>query len=393
MRRTIFLCLGVASVALGAVSSSDAAPPPSQTEQVRQGWQVFNEKRCISCHAVWGEGERIGPDLGRTKTEFLSEAQLAGVFWNHAPDMWSRMVSKGIPVRPITEEEMGSLFSFLYFIRFVDEPGDPLQGEALAHRKKCDECHATERGETSVGPNFRSLGTDVNPILWAQKMWNHAPPMYQRMRAQGLRWPTFDGSEMVDLIAYANSIAEKTERSLLQPGDAKRGQRAFQERGCGRCHLDHPRSGAPPLDSLARNPKTVGQMAGLMWNHAPAMVELTKSSGMKWTAISPQEMADLTAYLFTLRFAQLKGDAAKGETVFSKKSCSLCHSGGGTGRDFKREKKGISPIQMTQFMWQHGLEMRKTMAERRIAWPRFGGNEMVDLLAYLNAGSGRPAKK
>ncbi|MBI5442251.1 MAG: c-type cytochrome [Deltaproteobacteria bacterium] len=384
MQRNVLTALGLTALLLGAAPPAGAAEL-SQTEQVRQGWQVFNEKRCISCHAVWGEGERIGPDLARSKTEFLSAGQLAGVLWNHAPDMWSRMVSRGIPVRAISEAEMDSLFSFLYFIRFIDEPGDAARGEALVHRKKCDLCHATEPGEKSAGPNFRSLGVDVNPIVWAQSMWNHAPAMFQRMRNQGLAWPTFDGNEMADLIAYVRGIADNPRRTFLEPGDRNRGQRAFHEKGCARCHASNRSSGAPQLETLARNPKTLGQMAGLMWNHAPAMVELARSTGLKWSAIDPQDMADLVTYFLSMRFHQVKGDAAKGERVFAEKRCDRCHSGG-AARDFKRDKKGISAIQMSQFMWVHGLEMLKKMEEARIPWPRFEGRQMVDLLAYLNAG-------
>ena len=391
MRRDLIAGL-MAGFLLGSLSAG-AAEQPSQTEQIRQGWQVFNEKLCVSCHAVWGEGENIGPDLGRSKTEFLSAGQLAGVLWNHAPDMWSRMISRGIPVRSISEQEMGSLFSFLYFIRFIDEAGDPVRGESVAHRKKCVLCHATELGEKSAGPNFRKLGAGVNPILWTQSMWNHAPPMHERMRTEGLAWPTFEENEMVDMIAYVRSIADAAERTYLEPGDQRRGRTTFEQRGCGQCHINNPASGAPQLESLARNPRTVGQMAGLMWNHAPAMVAQSKSTGMKWSTMTPQEMADLITFFFSMRFHTLGGDVAKGEKIFASKSCNQCHSQGGTARDFKRDTNGVSPIQMSLFMWTHGLEMVKKMEEARIPWPKFEAYEMVDLLAYLNAGKAPPSKE
>jgi cytochrome c2 len=386
MRSKLVVGLGLVAFLGVADLPGLAAQLPSQTEQVRQGWQVFNEKQCNACHAIWGEGERIGPDLARSRTVFLSVGQLAGVFWNHAPEMWTRMVSRGIPVRPISEAEMDSLFAFLYFIRFIDEPGDPLRGENLAHRKKCDACHATELGEKSVGPNFRSLGVEVNPILWIQDMWNHAPPMYQRMRSEGLAWPTFEGNEMVDLIAYVRSVAEKKVQTFLEPGDQKRGQQAFTNRGCAQCHVSNRGSRAPQLETLARNPRTLGQMAGTMWNHAPAMVELARSTRVKWSTISAQDMADLITYFMSMRFYRQRGDAASGEKLFAQKKCSLCHSEGGPGRNFKQDKKGVTPVQMSQLMWSHWQEMLTKMQEMGIQWPTFDSYEMVDLLAYLNAG-------
>ncbi|GAB4256020.1 MAG: hypothetical protein Kow0092_01760 [Deferrisomatales bacterium] len=379
--------IGVALVAclLAAVAGASEGPQRSEIDRVRLGWKVFNEKRCIACHAVWGEGANLAPDLGRIETEFLSAGQLAGVMWNHAPDMWARMVSKGIPVEPMSQEEMESLFLFLYFVRFMDEPGDPVRGATLAYRKQCVACHATDPEEESVGPNFRTLGAYVNPIIWAQRMWNHAPPMYREMRSQGLEWPTFEGDEMVDLIAYVRSIAGAPERTYLEPGDRERGRRAFEELGCAACH-GAGEFGAPPLEELARRPKTIGQMAGLMLNHAPAMAEKAQSAGVRWSEISAQQMVDLLTYFFSMRFFEEEGDPARGAQVFQEKNCGLCHSESGGARELRREGEATSPIEMARFMWEHGLGMLQRMEEMRVPWPTFEGQEFVDLLAYLNAG-------
>lgn len=385
MQRDRVIGLGLAACVLAASFAFSADPPPSQILQIRKGWQVFNEKQCISCHAIWGEGASLGPDLGRIETPFLSAGQLAGVMWNHAPDMWARMTSRGIPVEAISEEEMQSLFLFLYFVRFMDEPGDVVQGEALAYRKKCVACHATEPGETSVGPNFRSMGAELNPIIWAQKLWNHAPPMYQEMRSQGLAWPTFEGDEMVDLIAYVRSIATTTEPVYLEPGDRARGRAAFEELGCARCHEGAPETDAPQLEGLARHPKTISQMAGLMWNHAPEMARIAKSTGTQWSTMTPQQMVDLITYFFSMRFYGQEGDAARGKNLFTEKHCNTCHSESGGARVLRGDEAGTSAMQMARFMWEHGLEMLQKMEEMRLPWPTFEGDEFVDLLAFLKA--------
>ncbi|HBF12301.1 MAG TPA: hypothetical protein DDW49_02765, partial [Deltaproteobacteria bacterium] len=62
----------------------------------KKGWQSFFTKGCIKCHAVWGEGSRIGPNLGSTPSRHLTEAQIAAAMWNHAPTMWEKMSAKGI---------------------------------------------------------------------------------------------------------------------------------------------------------------------------------------------------------------------------------------------------------------------------------------------------------
>jgi cytochrome c2 len=396
MQRKSLIGLGLVACLLAVPTVGSAEQAASQTQQVRRGWQVFNEKQCAACHAVWGEGESFGPDLGRTKTGFLSAGQLAGVMWNHAPEMWSRMASRGIPIEEISGHDMESLFSFLYFIRFMDEPGNALRGEELASRKKCALCHATRPDEVKSGPSFRTMGGFANPIMWAQKMWNHTPAMYREMFGTGVGWPTFEGDEMVDLIAFVDSIADATDRVYLEPGDRDRGRKAFDQRGCGNCHESERATYAPQLGALARQPRTIGQMAGLMWNHAPEMVELADSAGIEWTSITSQEMADLIAYFFSIRFYREDGDVARGEKVFFEKNCNICHAQSGIARNLSDDQDGISPIQMAQFMWDHGVEMLQKMEELRVPWPTFENNELVDLLAYMNAEArsvGRPPVK
>ena len=82
---------------------------------VMRGWQAFNRKHCIDCHAIWGEGRHVGPDLGRWETRAARSAdrsrpttrdQLAGIMWNHIPKMQARMKQVGQPPVEITATEM-----------------------------------------------------------------------------------------------------------------------------------------------------------------------------------------------------------------------------------------------------------------------------------------------
>jgi cytochrome c2 len=166
---------------------------------VKEGWKVFVTKKCSACHSIWGEGGKGGPDLGTLPESHVSQAQLAALIWNHLPEMWGRMMAKKIPLEKIDKKGMADLFAFLYFIRYMDEPGDPRKGKVLMEMKNCSKCHAV--GEETKG-DFTHWGTYANSILWAEMMWNHAPQMEQQMRKRGIPWVEFKGNEMVDLIAY-----------------------------------------------------------------------------------------------------------------------------------------------------------------------------------------------
>jgi hypothetical protein len=36
-------------------------------------------------------------------------------------------------------------------------------------------------------------------------------------------------------------------------------------------------------------------------------------------------------------------------------------------------------------MWSHALKMEEKMREFGVGWPRFEGNEMVDLITYIRS--------
>ena len=107
---------------------------------------------------------------------------------------------------------------------------------------------------------------------------------------------------------------------------------------------------------------------------------------MRRENLSPQEMADLVAYLFSTRYFDEPGDPERGKTIFVKKQCSLCHGKGAKGPNLSSLKGQISPILMAQMMWNHGPQMLDEMRKAKVPWQKIDGKEMVDLMEYLNRG-------
>ena len=168
---------------------------------IKEGWKVFYKKGCSQCHSVWGEGGKGGPDLGTLPEAYVSQAQLAALMWNHSPEMWGRMEARKIPILKIDKKEMADLFAFLYFIRYMDEPGNPEKGRKLLETKECTKCHSVKEGTTG---DLSQWGMYTNPIAWAQMMWNHGPDMLEGMRKAKVPWQKIDGKEIVDLMEYLN---------------------------------------------------------------------------------------------------------------------------------------------------------------------------------------------
>jgi cytochrome c len=262
----------------------------------------------------------------------------------------------------------------------MDEPGDSQKGRKLLETKDCINCHSVKEGMTG---DLSRWGMYTNPIVWAQMMWNHSPRMEQEMRKRGFSWVEFKGNEMVDLIAYIRGVSPKKEKVYLEPGDPKTGEKWFAEKGCIRCH------GPGAEVDLARKkefPRTLGQLAGMMWNHSHEMWKRMEEKGIRRENLSPQEMADLVAYLFSTRYFDEPGDPERGKAIFIRKQCSLCHAKGSKKLDLSGLKGQISPISMAQMMWNHGPNMLEGMRKAKVPWQKIDGKEMVDVMEYLNRG-------
>jgi cytochrome c2 len=392
-------------VTAGLAQDNEALPSPSRepafaelareakekifTGDAESGWDLFREKNCIRCHAVWGQGGGVGPDLGRTRTlGHVTAGQLAGMMWNHVPRMWEKMEEGGIRLTPISPEEMSHLFAFLLFIRYADEPGDPVEGKSVLTQHKCDVCHSIDAKGGTLGPDLAKWSRFVNPIVWAQKMWTHAPAMEKNMTAMGIAWPKFTGRDLNDIVAYIRSRTAGEAKEYIEPGSAARGQESFETLGCTSCHTMGSNQNVGPDLLRADLPETLSGIATRMCNHAPKILAESRKRKTAAPDLNAQEMADIITYLLTRRYFLGEGDEEAGRKVFFTKQCVMCHAihdwGGQVGPNLGPIEGNASPILMAHVMWRYGPVMLSQMADRGIRWPKFEGQEMADLIAFLN---------
>ncbi|MBI3693450.1 MAG: c-type cytochrome, partial [Acidobacteria bacterium] len=357
----------------------------------KAGMRAFFDKGCARCHAVLGEGGRAAPDLARAPAGHLSAAELVAAMWNHAPAMWDKMRVQHVAPPKFDETEMTNLFAFLYSVRALDEPGDAERGRRLLSEKKCLECHAVAGQGGRTGPDLRKWAAYRNPVSWIQAMWNHAQPMQAMMSQRGVSWPQFGGNDMADLMAYVRTLAPNPRGHVyLRHADAEAGRQLFRQKGCVACHAIRGAGGGrgPDLGTRAL-PRTLGQFAGLMWNHAPAMWASMRAQQLPRPQFSNQEMADLIAYLFAERYFEATGNTDRGKRRFEEKGCAGCHATGNKalGPNLTGWKGGGSPIPVATALWNHGPLMLEKMKEQQVPWPRFRPGEIVDLMEFLNRGA------
>ncbi len=350
----------------------------------KAGMRSFFDKGCARCHSALGEGGRSAPDLARAPASHLSSAELLAAMWNHAPEMWEKMRIEGVAPPKFAEADMANLFAFVYSVRSLDEPGDAARGRRLLQEKRCLECHGVGAEGKRQAPDLLKWAAYRNPVSWIQAMWNHAPAMQSVMASRGVKWPVFDGNDVSDLIAYIRHSSPNAAKPLyLHPANPEAGRKIFQEKGCASCHsVGQGSRTAPDLRSRAL-PRTLGQFAADMWNHAPAMRASMQARHIAQPQFTNKEMADLIAYLFAERYFEPAGSPERGARLFQAKGCATCHRSGGAGPDLSGVS--VSPIHVATALWNHGPVMFEAMQQQHIAWPRFQPGEMVDLLEFVGS--------
>jgi mono/diheme cytochrome c family protein len=364
------------------------------------GGKVFAEKGCGKCHALRGAGGKIGPDLGRIETG-KSFFELGAAMWNHLPRMGAKMREVGIERPTLTPTQLSNLIAFLFTAQYYDELGDPKAGEELFAAKGCVQCHEVGGKGGRVGPGLDFLKRANSPVLVAAAMWNHGPEMAEAMKAKGIARPTFQGKEMVDLIAYIVAVARDGggETAQVIPGTPERGQKLFGEKRCSVCHSVGGKGGqvGPALGQRGHH-VSLTQFAALMWNHGPTMWARMKERGIQVPRLTGQEMADIVAYLYVSHYFDQAASAGRGQQIVQSKGCLGCHSvrgkGGKIGADFAASRVVGSSAGLLAGMWNHSRYMEAQAQKQEISWPVLTGQELADISTYLvsvsRAGTPKP---
>jgi len=365
-------------------------------EDPTKGARLFVSKGCVKCHALKGEGGKVGPDLGKIDlgdTQF----ELASRLLNHIPSMTQGMERAKVAKPNLTGDELTEISAYLYILKFFDETGNSTRGRYVFAEKGCDNCHPLSGNGKEGEPGLDEFPQNISAVFLGQAIWNHGPVMIAEMVKLGMKWPVFEGTEMMDLLEYIKMSARGAkETAFITPGNPRQGRQVFVAKGCIKCHSIRGEGGKGGED-LGKKAKTfyksLTQISSIMWDKGPSVLAKMSQTQTGIPKFTPKEMADLIAYLYFLHFVDEPGNPTNGNRVFSELGCATCHSVNGIKGelmqiDLSKYGKTNNPMELVTGVWNHSTEIEKAMREKGISWPRFKKGELDDLLEFI-----RTAKK
>lgn len=359
------------------------------------GAALFTQKNCDRCHSIEGKGGTFGPDLARSNLD-CSLLDIFGMMWNHSPQMAGIMTDLRLPRPLLTSKDLTELAAYIYYIDYFDKPGDIGHGMRVFTDKGCVNCHRVGGLGKAIGPDLAPIKKYVSPIFLAQMMWDHGPQIKAKMDELGIPWPQFDGPGIADLMAFLRDASPVTDpaRVFMRPGNPQTGKDLFEGKGCIACHRIFGTGTAigPDLSKSSFH-RSATSVSAIMWNHGPVIWKRMEEIGMKQPTFDNNEMADLTAFLYFVRFLEPEGDPLRGEMLFRQKGCQKCHFFGTNGADsslsLSHPGTERSKVAIAAEMWNSGQAMAAMMTRVKAEWPRFEPGEVNDLLEYIRQNGNR----
>jgi cytochrome c2 len=358
-----------------------------------EGQQAFAKGGCARCHPVLGAGTGgTGPDLARGQTS-RDMAQTAGALWNHAAIPAPVEPDAGSALATLTPDDAGRIAGYLFQLGFRDHSGDVERGRLRFQERSCARCHQLRGQGGTIGPRLDEIAPWMTALFLAEALWSHGARMADKMASLEIERPQLTADDVDDLLAFLRGSREPVaslEQVAAQTGRPATGKGVFSRKGCLQCHAIRGTGGEIGPDLGVRRPAwRLAAVVAAFWNHGPAMWALMQSRGTPIPRLTEREMSDVVAYLCFVQYANVEGDATRGAALFREKSCALCHptagSAGSGGPELVGTTIARSPLRWIAAMWNHAPAVEAQLRARGLPWPRFEGDEMRDLVAFLEA--------
>ncbi len=229
---------------------------------------------------------------------------------------------------------------------------DARRGAELFVSQKCVTCHSIGAKGAGGAPDLgQRIGRDYSPAGLASRMWNHAPAMWSAMKSGAVPIPRLNEQQAADLFIFFYSA-----KYFDRPGDAARGKRVFESKGCSECHKISEAGGKGTRVVAWTSLSDPVVLVDSMWNHASKMLpELSRRKKM-FPVLTGGEVTDLLVYLQNLPETRRLNtnltlpSAEGGQQLLAAKGCLDCHQG---NLDLSGRVADMTLAEVAAAMWNH----------------------------------------
>jgi mono/diheme cytochrome c family protein len=189
---------------------------------------------------------------------------------------------------------------------------------------------------------------------------------------------------LICVLRYSGGYAQRRFAASVAPRPAA-GRLVFESKGCAACHGAEA-TGTPSGPALRQRASlsSIPKLVIAMWNHAPRMWTAMREQKLPYRSLNYEETSQLIAYLYISGSDDKAGDIQNGATLFTgAKHCVRCHAANGRESNLASAAATGTALDWTQALWNHATVMRARMRASGLEWPRFGANDIRDLLAYI----------
>ena len=191
------------------VSDSPPLDPPDISGDPDRGWNTFQQKGCIRCHALSSEPARTGPSLGPERQLPPTFTEFGAALLNHFPQMQKAVHSEDIQLPRLDGSDISDIAVFLYSLHYLEPSGSPQVGKSIFGWRGCNRCHGDDAQGTLEAPALRGRGQTYTSIRLATDLWRHGARMYHNSANSGQQWPVLQESEIGHLLTFLNTSPEQ----------------------------------------------------------------------------------------------------------------------------------------------------------------------------------------
>jgi mono/diheme cytochrome c family protein len=173
-----------------------------------RGWQVFQSKGCLQCHALSAQDKSLAPSLGAERQLPPTFSEFGAAMLNHFPSMESAMQSQKTALPRFENHDVADIAVFLYSLHFLEPSGSLQVGRSVFAWRGCSACHGDNAEGSGSGPALRGRGQAYTAVRLATALWAHGGTMYQSARQQHQTWPELEDSDIGHLLTFLNTSPE-----------------------------------------------------------------------------------------------------------------------------------------------------------------------------------------